>query len=35
MWAELEKNGLTFADPVRHAIRDVLEEHHKKLGTHA
>ena len=36
MWAELEKKGLTFADPaIRHAIRDLLEEHHKKSRTQA
>ena len=36
MWAELEKNGLTFADPViRHAIQDVLEDYHKKAEAQA
>lgn len=34
MWAELEKNGLTFADPViRHATQTVLAEYQKKAET--
>ncbi|TXI92102.1 MAG: hypothetical protein E6Q34_06715 [Burkholderiaceae bacterium] len=36
MWAELAKNGLTFADPViRQAIRGVLDEYHKTSRTQA
>ena len=34
MWAELEKNGLTFADPaIRRAIQEVMVEFHRKPGS--